>query len=104
MGVTAHIWDLAHQNTWIYVSDSPESPGGATEAEAMVGFRSPLPSRHMSDRSFAHQKARSDICFGRLIRTICCPAARHMSGSVGLSGGERARAGVPGTDQESASI
>src|SRR4051794_30936506 len=55
-------------------------------ADAPGYTRPPLPSRHMSDRSFAHQKARSDICFGRLIRTICCPAARHMSGSPGLSG------------------
>jgi hypothetical protein len=31
----------------------------------------------------AHEKMRSDICFRRLIRTICCPAARHMSGSKG---------------------
>src|SRR5438067_9754421 len=36
----------------------------------------------MSDRSIAHKKARLDLCFGRLIRTICCPAARHMSGST----------------------
>ena len=27
-----------------------------------------------------HQKPRSDICFRRQIRTICCPPARHMSG------------------------
>ena len=54
----------------------------------------PLPSRHMSGRLTrsqkksptnrnTDQKRRSDLCFGRLIRTICCPAARHMSGSSG---------------------
>jgi len=54
--------------------------------------RTPLPSRHMSGRLTrsqkksptnrnTDQKRRSDLCFGRVIRTICCPAARHMSGS-----------------------
>ncbi len=34
--------------------------------------------------SSARKKAGRTACFRRLIRTICCPAARHMSGSPGL--------------------
>jgi hypothetical protein len=41
MGVTARIWDSTHQIAWIYLSNSPESPGGATETAAMGGVRSP---------------------------------------------------------------
>ena len=33
--------------------------------------------------SFELKKRGRTACFGRLIRTICCPAARHMSGSSG---------------------
>src|SRR5262249_1863056 len=48
-----------------------------------VSHVGPLPSRHMSDRLLRTQKTRSDLCFRRLIRTKCCPAARHLSGSTG---------------------
>src|SRR5262245_45338687 len=37
----------------------------------------------MSDRLLRTQETRSDLCFRRLIRTKCCPAARHLSGSSG---------------------
>ena len=45
-----------------------------------------LPSRHMSDRLQPTRKTRSDIGFRRLIRTKCCPAERHLSGSEGQRG------------------
>ena len=58
--------------------------GGA--APTFQTYVRPPSSQTKKSRSnrYTHQKRRSDLCFGRLIRTICCPAARHMSGSSGL--------------------
>ncbi len=72
----------------------PPWPTGTSGNPAGYSRGRPLPSRHMSGRltrsqkksptkKNTDQKRRSDLCFGRLIRTICCPAARHMSGSSG---------------------
>jgi NAD(P)-dependent dehydrogenase (short-subunit alcohol dehydrogenase family) len=47
--------------------------------------------------TFEPRKLRSDICFRRLIRTKCCPAARHLSGSSRPSRRDSSKSCSPST-------